>query len=186
MTNYTDEELNRDWQPSGRRPQSTIARSFSQELSDLFRIENSVADLDSQVDKRKRIVSLQTEELEALQARLREIQNLEACIRGDAEPLSAGSSSSSSPTVASQQEAHQQKQAQAQAHRDGMSLPFTTSSATSPAIHAAASTSPANFSHKVVVDGHQKQRLSTAGSAMRAPSAGNMPPSPIASDGGYY
>ncbi|KAL1892698.1 hypothetical protein Cpir12675_004430 [Ceratocystis pirilliformis] len=182
MTNYTDEELNRNWQPSGRRPQSTIARSFSQELSNLFRIENSVADLDSQVDKRKRIVSLQTEELEALQARLREIQNLEACIRGDAEPLSAGSSSSSSPTVASQQEAHQQKQAQAQAHRDGMSLP----PATSPAIHAAASTSPAKFSHKVVVDGHQKQRLSTAGSAMRAPSAGNMPPSPIASDGGYY
>ena len=31
---------------------STIARSFSQELMDIFRIENSVADLDAQVDKR--------------------------------------------------------------------------------------------------------------------------------------
>lgn len=31
---------------------STIARSFSQELMDIFRIENSVADLDEKVDKR--------------------------------------------------------------------------------------------------------------------------------------
>lgn len=31
---------------------STIARSFSAELMDIFRIENSLADLDSQVDKR--------------------------------------------------------------------------------------------------------------------------------------
>jgi hypothetical protein len=31
---------------------STIARSFSAELMDIFRIENSVADLDEQVDKR--------------------------------------------------------------------------------------------------------------------------------------
>ncbi len=31
---------------------STIARSFSQELMDIFRIENSVADLDEKVEKR--------------------------------------------------------------------------------------------------------------------------------------
>lgn len=31
---------------------STIARSFSAELMDIFRIENSVADLDEQIDKR--------------------------------------------------------------------------------------------------------------------------------------
>lgn len=30
----------------------TVARSFSLELMDIFRIENSVADLDEQVDKR--------------------------------------------------------------------------------------------------------------------------------------
>ncbi|KAL5615273.1 hypothetical protein BROUX41_005324 [Berkeleyomyces rouxiae] len=183
MTNYTDEELDRDWKPSGRRPQSTIARSFSQELADLFRIENSVADLDSQVDKRKRIVSLQTEELEALEARLREIQNLEAVVslRGDAETLSASSSASSSPTVASQQEARQQKQAQA--HRDGMSLSLTTSTSTTT---AATAPTKAPFSHNVVVDGHQKHRLGMACDAMRAPSAGNMPPSPVASDGGFH
>jgi hypothetical protein len=45
----TDEELDRDWQPNGRRPQSTIARSFSAELMDIFRIENSLTDLDQQV-----------------------------------------------------------------------------------------------------------------------------------------
>ncbi|KAJ8130032.1 hypothetical protein O1611_g3601 [Lasiodiplodia mahajangana] len=48
----TDEELDRDWVPNGRRPQSTIARSFSAELMDIFRIENSVADLDEQIDRR--------------------------------------------------------------------------------------------------------------------------------------
>ena len=30
----------------------TIARSFSQELMDIFKIENSIADLGDQVDKR--------------------------------------------------------------------------------------------------------------------------------------
>ncbi|KKA27228.1 hypothetical protein TD95_003325, partial [Thielaviopsis punctulata] len=118
MSNYTDEELDRDWKPSGRRPQSTIAQSFSQELSDLFRIENSAVDLDSQVDKRKRIVSLQTEELEALEARLREIQNLEARIRTDSlsASSSAASSATASPTTASSQQG--QREAAQQARRD--------------------------------------------------------------------
>lgn len=70
----TDEELDRDWKPSGRRPQSTIARSFSQELMDIFRIENSVADLDEKVDKRKHVVQSQTSELEALEARIKEME----------------------------------------------------------------------------------------------------------------
>ncbi|CAK7221171.1 hypothetical protein SEUCBS140593_004482 [Sporothrix eucalyptigena] len=70
----SDEELDRDWKPNGRRPQSTIARSFSLELMDIFRIENSVADLDEQVDKRKQQVNSQTSELEALEARIREME----------------------------------------------------------------------------------------------------------------
>ncbi|OAA57500.1 hypothetical protein SPI_07159 [Niveomyces insectorum RCEF 264] len=70
----TDEELDRNWKPSGRRPQSTIARSFSQELMDIFRIENSVADLDEQIDKRKQHVNHQASELEALEARIREME----------------------------------------------------------------------------------------------------------------
>lgn len=74
MMNPTDEELDRDWKPNGRRPQSTIARSFSAELMDIFRIENSVADLDEKVDKRKKEIDNQTSELEALEARIREME----------------------------------------------------------------------------------------------------------------
>lgn len=33
-------------------PFSTIARSFSAELEDIFRIDNSVADLDAKLDER--------------------------------------------------------------------------------------------------------------------------------------
>ncbi|KAI0154286.1 hypothetical protein GGR57DRAFT_110245 [Xylariaceae sp. FL1272] len=70
----TDEELDRDWQPNGRRPQSTIARSFSAELMDIFRIENSVADLDEQIDKRKQQVTTGQSELQALEARIKEME----------------------------------------------------------------------------------------------------------------
>ncbi|KAH8163159.1 hypothetical protein CIB48_g5077 [Xylaria polymorpha] len=63
----TDEELDRDWVPSGRRPQSA-------ELMDIFRIENSVADLDEQVDKRKQQVTTGQTELQALEARLKEME----------------------------------------------------------------------------------------------------------------
>lgn len=70
----TDEELDRDWVPNGRRPQSTIARSFSAELMDIFRIENSVADLDEQINKRKQQVTTGQTELQALEARLREME----------------------------------------------------------------------------------------------------------------
>ncbi|KAI1210489.1 uncharacterized protein F4807DRAFT_459865 [Annulohypoxylon truncatum] len=72
--NPTDEELDRDWKPNGRRPQSTIARSFSQELMDIFRIENSIADLDEQIDKRKQQVTSGQTELEALEARIKEME----------------------------------------------------------------------------------------------------------------
>ncbi|KAK8086366.1 hypothetical protein PG994_001340 [Apiospora phragmitis] len=73
--NPTDEELDRDWQPNGRRPQSTIARSFSAELMDIFRIENSVADLDEQLNKRKEKVTTHTSELEALEKRIKEMED---------------------------------------------------------------------------------------------------------------
>ncbi|KAI1343916.1 hypothetical protein F5Y15DRAFT_411767 [Xylariaceae sp. FL0016] len=72
--NPTDAELERDWKPNGRRPQSTIARSFSQELMDIFRIENSIADLDEQVDKRKQQVTTGQSELEAIEQRIKEME----------------------------------------------------------------------------------------------------------------
>ncbi|KAI8630993.1 hypothetical protein F5Y19DRAFT_474116 [Xylariaceae sp. FL1651] len=85
----TDEELDRDWVPSGRRPQSTIARSFSAELMDIFRIENSIADLGEKVDKRKQQVTTGQTELQALEARLKE---MEARLQ-----MSKGSGSGGSP-----------------------------------------------------------------------------------------
>ncbi|KIH95160.1 hypothetical protein SPBR_03522 [Sporothrix brasiliensis 5110] len=87
----SDEELDRDWKPNGRRPQSTIARSFSLELMDIFRIENSVADLDEQVDKRKQQVTSQTTELEALEARIRE---MEAMLNKNKNPAAGASPTS--------------------------------------------------------------------------------------------
>jgi len=67
----SDEDLDRDWKPNGRRPQSTMARSFSAALDDMFKIDNSIADLDAAVAEKKQAVSSQTSELEALEARLR-------------------------------------------------------------------------------------------------------------------
>ncbi|EMR70881.1 hypothetical protein UCREL1_2082 [Eutypa lata UCREL1] len=93
----TDEELDRDWQPNGRRPQSTIARSFSQELMDIFKIDNSITDLDEQVHKRKHQVTTQTSELQSLEARIKEMEerlkgSTAAKAAGTAPPAGAGGS----------------------------------------------------------------------------------------------
>lgn len=66
----SDDGFDRDWKPNGR-PQSTMARSFSLALNDLFKIDNSIADLDAAVFEKKKAVSSQTSELEALEARLK-------------------------------------------------------------------------------------------------------------------
>ncbi|KAI1855199.1 hypothetical protein JX266_000064 [Neoarthrinium moseri] len=89
--NRTDAELDSDWKPNGRRPQSTIARTFSAELEDLFRIDNSVADLDANVNKKKQEVTTQTSELEALERRIREME--ERLKRGGQAPGAATGSS---------------------------------------------------------------------------------------------
>ncbi|KAL2129388.1 hypothetical protein VTI74DRAFT_7884 [Chaetomium olivicolor] len=98
----TDEELDRDWKPNGRRPQSTVAQMFSQELMDIFRIENSVTDLDEQVNKRKQQINSQTSELEALEARIREMERRLKQQTNPDNPLGAGhTQSSSSPNAPS-------------------------------------------------------------------------------------
>ncbi|KAK6084521.1 hypothetical protein SCUP234_03310 [Seiridium cupressi] len=63
----SDAELDNDWKPNGRRPQSA-------ELMDIFRIENSVADLDHKVEQKKQEVNSQASELEALERRIREME----------------------------------------------------------------------------------------------------------------
>ncbi|KAI9770722.1 MAG: hypothetical protein M1840_002972 [Geoglossum simile] len=71
----SDDELDKDWVPNGR-PQSTLARSFSAALNDLFMIDSSVDTLAVSVDKKKQAVSSQSQELEALEARLRHTEEL--------------------------------------------------------------------------------------------------------------
>ncbi|RCI14454.1 hypothetical protein L249_6124 [Ophiocordyceps polyrhachis-furcata BCC 54312] len=71
----TDAELDRDWKPNGRRPQSTVARSFSDELMDIFRIDNSLTDLDQKVDQRRQNVGKNNEELASIEARIREMED---------------------------------------------------------------------------------------------------------------
>ncbi|KUI67469.1 hypothetical protein VM1G_03116 [Cytospora mali] len=71
---FEDDALDREWKPNGRRPQSTIARSFSLELQDIFRIEDSVAELDAKLDERKQNVQSQASELEALEQRIKEME----------------------------------------------------------------------------------------------------------------
>ncbi|KAH6622650.1 hypothetical protein F5144DRAFT_594968 [Chaetomium tenue] len=85
----SDQEMDREWQPNARRPQSTVAQMFSQELMDIFRIDNSVADLDEKVDKRKQQINTQASELEALEARIRE---MEARLKGQGSPIASSSS----------------------------------------------------------------------------------------------
>jgi hypothetical protein len=53
----SDDELDREWKPSKARPQSTMARSFSLALNDLFKIDNSIADLDAAVSEKYVAVS---------------------------------------------------------------------------------------------------------------------------------
>jgi uncharacterized coiled-coil protein SlyX len=141
----TDEELDRDWQPNGRRPQSTIARSFSAELMDIFRIENSLTDLDQQVHDKKQTVDKNAEELAALEARIREME--------DRLRRSAGGSQSRSPLPQTQTANQAQQPSSLDAPKD---------------------------------DSKARSRPGTARASQQAPSSGNMPPTPGASEDGDH
>ncbi|KAG4435959.1 hypothetical protein IFR05_008540 [Cadophora sp. M221] len=89
----SDDELDREWKPSNR-PQSTMAKSFSLALNDLFKIDNSIADLDAAVSEKKKAVSTQTSELEALEARLKATEErLKLAATGSPQGKSSGRSS---------------------------------------------------------------------------------------------
>ncbi|KAF2789853.1 hypothetical protein K505DRAFT_327965 [Melanomma pulvis-pyrius CBS 109.77] len=64
------DDLDREWKPSGR-PQSTIALNFMSELDDLFKLDGGLDLLDKNVHQKKQAVTTHTQELEALEARLR-------------------------------------------------------------------------------------------------------------------
>ncbi|KAF2190596.1 hypothetical protein K469DRAFT_721501 [Zopfia rhizophila CBS 207.26] len=67
------EDPDHGWKPNGR-PQSTIARNFMSELDDLFKLDGGLDKLDKNVHQKKQAVSSHTQELEALEARLRETE----------------------------------------------------------------------------------------------------------------
>lgn len=143
----TDEELDRDWQPSGRRPQSTIARSFSAELMDIFRIENSLSDLDQQVHDKKQTVDKNAEELASLEARIREMEDR---LRRSA----PGGSRPSLAQVANQGAADDDQQRNQNLQAEDASKD----------------------------DAKARSRPGTARATQQAPSSGNMPPTPGASE----
>lgn len=130
----TDAELDRDWVPNGRRPLSTVARSFSDELMDIFRIDNSVSDLDQQVDERRQNVGKTTQELADLQARIREMEERLNRNKGSQPPTKRSQAPNVPPPLAPTDESN-------------------------------------------------KSRPGTARAPRQAPSSGNMPPTPGASEG---
>lgn len=62
-----------DWKPSGR-PTSMIARNFSADLNEAFATDSSLDGLVQSVQLKKEAVNSQTQELQALEARLRETE----------------------------------------------------------------------------------------------------------------
>ncbi|EHK15545.1 uncharacterized protein TRIVIDRAFT_38123 [Trichoderma virens Gv29-8] len=138
---FTDEELDRNWQPNGRRPQSTIARNFQLELEDIFNLDETKAELQQSYDTRKYNINKNTEELTSLEARLREMeQRLNAAL-----PADQKGSAASTP----KQEA------------------------------SSLSAAPTD-------DSKSRSRPGTARPTQQAPSSGDMPPTPGASEGEYY
>lgn len=67
------EDPDHGWKPNGR-PQSTIARNFMSELDDLFKLDGDLDSLDKNVHQKKQAVSSHNQELEALEAKLRETE----------------------------------------------------------------------------------------------------------------
>ncbi|KAF1962793.1 hypothetical protein CC80DRAFT_97700 [Byssothecium circinans] len=72
---YAMDDPDHGWKPNNR-PQSTVARNFMNELDDLFRLDGApdLLDLDKNVHQKKQAVTTHSQELEALEAKLRETE----------------------------------------------------------------------------------------------------------------
>ncbi|KAF1852081.1 uncharacterized protein K460DRAFT_373941 [Cucurbitaria berberidis CBS 394.84] len=64
------EDPDHGWKPN-KRPQSTVARNFMSELDNLFKLDGDLDTHHKNLHEKKQAVSTQTQELEALEARLR-------------------------------------------------------------------------------------------------------------------
>ncbi|EXA39327.1 hypothetical protein FOVG_10915 [Fusarium oxysporum f. sp. pisi HDV247] len=119
---------------------------------DIFRIENSLTDLDQQVHDKKQTVDKNTEELASLEARIREMEDRLRRSVG-------GSTQQRSPLPQVQTQTANQSQTQQQ---QPSSLDAPTD------------------------DSKARSRPGTARAAQQAPSSGNMPPTPGASEDGDH
>ncbi|EQL03924.1 hypothetical protein OCS_00367 [Ophiocordyceps sinensis CO18] len=170
----TDAELDRDWQPNGRRPQSTIARSFSQELGDIFRIEDSLTDLDNKVDQR--FISQEAPAHGAANNQPPACVPLLTCTLDQFRRQNVGKNN--------------QELADIEARIREMEDRLRRSQQSRPALPTGAST----FSSQKRADATQSpkdntkpwSRPGTARPSQPAPSSGRMPPTPGASEGEYH
>ncbi|KAF2460384.1 hypothetical protein BDY21DRAFT_377079 [Lineolata rhizophorae] len=101
------EDPDAGWKPSGR-PQSTMARNFSATLDEMFGMNNDLDELSRDVYQKKIDVVTRNQELEALEARLRETE--ERLKKAGAKPApgtaaaaAAGPSDPSSSSTSSKQ-----------------------------------------------------------------------------------
>ncbi|KAH5434694.1 hypothetical protein HBI23_183730 [Parastagonospora nodorum] len=69
-----ENEWKQGWKPNNR-PQSTIAKNFMSELDSLFKLDGDLDSLDKNVHQKKQAVTTQTQELEAIERRLREAED---------------------------------------------------------------------------------------------------------------
>ncbi|KAJ5175853.1 uncharacterized protein N7482_001730 [Penicillium canariense] len=68
-------DTEQEWKPSGKvRPQSTMAQAFSSALDNAFMLDSDVNHLSQTIDQKKQHMIIQSRELEALQARIREAE----------------------------------------------------------------------------------------------------------------
>jgi uncharacterized coiled-coil protein SlyX len=116
---------------------------------DIFRIENSLTDLDQQVHAKKQTVNKETEELAALEARLREME----------ERLRRSTGGAQQPSSLPQSQTANQAQSQTQ-QPSSLDAPKD--------------------------DSKVRSRPGTARASQQAPSSGNMPPTPGASEDGDH
>ncbi|KAG9234560.1 hypothetical protein BJ875DRAFT_461235 [Amylocarpus encephaloides] len=184
----SDGELDREWKPSNR-PQSTMAKSFSLALNDLFKMDNSLADLDAAVSEksvplpfppletvlttmpltRKKAVSTQTSELEALEARLKATEErLKAKQVGGAAPSATGGVERTPSGRASPRQ------------RTPLGDTFTSPTRT----EHPASPLATEFASQTI-NREQRPSQNTNPSYSTPPMPGGMPPTPGASEGEY-
>ncbi|OKL62076.1 hypothetical protein UA08_02960 [Talaromyces atroroseus] len=107
-------DTEQEWKPNPRRPQSvadfpsrysTMAQAFSLALDSAFMLDSDVDQLTQSIEQKKQRMTIQTRELEALQARIREAEERlkEGRVAKEASTQNSGDDSDQSTGSAHQQ-----------------------------------------------------------------------------------